>query len=201
MLVVGLTGGIGAGKSTFASLLSERGAEVIDADELGRAALGTGKPAWHSVVDQFGDEVLVAGGMEIDRKVLARIVFEDRDKLAALNAIVHPVIMAGIADTLEALQGTGETVVIDAALIVELGLDQGMDALIVVIADRDKRLKRLMSARSLSRSEIEARIRAQTSEQALIDKADFVVRNDGPVDALEKEADRVWLELEAIKSR
>jgi dephospho-CoA kinase len=201
MLVVGLTGGIGAGKSTFARLLAARGAEIIDADELGRAALGTGKPAWHSVVDQFGDEVLVAGGMEIDRKVLARIVFEDRDKLAALNAIVHPVIMAGIADTLEALQGTGETVVIDAALIVELGLDQGMDALIVVIADRDKRLERLMSARSLSRSEIEARIRAQTSEQALIDKADFVVRNDGPADALEKEADRVWLELEAIKSR
>lgn len=200
MLVVGLTGGIGAGKSTFARLLAERGAEVIDADELGRTALETGKPAWHSVVDQFGDEVLAPGGMEIDRKVLARIVFGNPAKLAALNAIVHPVIVAGIADTLEALQGTSETVVIDAALIVELGLDQGMDALIVVIADRDKRLQRLMSARSLSRSEIEARIQAQSSEQSLIDKADFIVRNDGPAAALEREADRVWLELQAMKS-
>jgi len=100
MLLVGLTGGIGSGKSTFAALLAERGAQIIDADLLGREALKPGEPAWHSVVDQFGDDVLVPGTMDIDRKRLAAIVFGNQASLAALNAIVHPVIMAEIADRL-----------------------------------------------------------------------------------------------------
>src|SRR5918992_2352219 len=98
MLVVGLTGGIGAGKSTLAALLAEEGARVIDADALGREALQPGRPAWHSVVAQFGDEILAANSMDIDRKRLAAVVFGDPRKLAALNAIVHPVIFKGIAD-------------------------------------------------------------------------------------------------------
>lgn len=195
MLVAGLTGGIGSGKSTFAAMLEERGAEVIDADALGRAALEPGQPAWHSAVDQFGNEILSAGSMEIDRKHLARIVFGDRDKLAALNAIVHPVIMGRIADTLEALSGTDEIVILDAALIVELGLDPHLDLMIVVTADSERRKKWLTGSRGMTLEDVEARMQAQAQTDVLLSRADLVVRNDGTLEDLQAEADRVWKEL------
>jgi dephospho-CoA kinase len=196
VLVVGLTGGIGSGKSTFAALLAERGAQIIDADLLGRDALRPGEPAWHSVVDTFGDEVLVEGTMNIDRKRLAGIVFNDPTKLAALNAIVHPVIMRGIADRLEKLRGTDEVVVLDAALIVELGLAESVDLVVVVTATVDNRRRRLAELRGMAHDDIMARIGAQASEEDLVAKADVVVRNNGNVADLGLEADRVWAELE-----
>ncbi len=143
MLVAGLTGGIGSGKSTFAALLIERGAQVIDADQLGRDALRPGQPAWHSVVSQFGDEILVPGTQEVDRKRLAGIVFSEPSKLAALNAIVHPVIFEGIADHLERLRGTDEIVILDAALILETGLKDSVDILIAVITSDERRAERV----------------------------------------------------------
>ncbi len=195
MLVAGLTGGIGSGKSTFAGLLAARGAEVIDADELGRAALAPGEPAWHSVVAQFGDDIRAAGSMEIDRKRLAAEVFGDRQKLAALNAIVHPVILSRIADALDVLRGTNEIVVIDAALIVELGLDKAVDVVIVVVANQEKRVHRLQVGRGMTAGDITERIAAQSSEEDLVAAADIVVRNDGTPADLAAEADKVWDEL------
>ena len=196
MLVVGLTGGIGSGKSTFAALLAERGAQIIDADLLGRDALRPGQPAWHSVVDTFGDEVLVEGTMDIDRKRLASIVFNDKEKLAALNAIVHPTIMRGIADRLEQLSNTDDVVVLDAALIVELGLADSVDLIVVVTATVDNRRRRLAELRGMAHDDIMARIGAQASEEDLVSKADIVVRNNGDLADLGAEADRVWTELE-----
>ena len=196
MLVVGLTGGIGSGKSTFAALLAERGAQIIDADQLGRDALRPGEPAWHSVVDTFGDEILVGGSMNIDRKRLAEIVFNHKEKLAALNAIVHPVIMRGIADRLELLRNTDDVVILDAALIVELGLAESVDLIVVVTADVDNRRRRLAELRGMAHEDIMARIGAQASEEELVAKADVVVRNNGDLVALGKDADRVWAELE-----
>jgi dephospho-CoA kinase len=201
MLVVGLTGGIGSGKSTFAALLAEQGARVIDADLLGREALEPGRPAWHSVVDQFGDEVLAPHSMRIDRKRLAEIVFADRVKLAALNAIVHPVIVTGIADALDELRATDEIVILDAALIVELGLQEGLDALLVVVADESLRKKRLERERGMSEADISARMRMQTGSEEQEAKADFVVRNNGNIQELTREAERVWLELSALASK
>ncbi len=200
MFTVGLTGGIGSGKSTFAALLAERGAQVIDADQLGRDALRPGEPAWHSVVDNFGDEILSPGTMEIDRKKLAEIVFADPNKLAALNAITHPVIAAGIADTFERLAQTDAIVVLDAALLVELGLDKAMNVLIVVDADEAKRKKRLQASRRMELTDIEARVAAQASSEELIERADIVVGNNGPLEALAREADRVWSELQTLAS-
>lgn len=196
MLVAGLTGGIGSGKSTFAALLAERGAHVIDADQLGRDALRPGKPAWHSVVDQFGDEILSAGSMEIDRKRLAAIVFSDPQKLAALNAITHPVIMSGIADELERLRHTDAVVILDAALIVELGLTDVVDLVIVVATREELRRARLASSRGMTNAEISGRIAAQSSTEDLIAAADIVVRNDGALEDLVEEADRVYAELD-----
>jgi dephospho-CoA kinase len=196
MLVVGLTGGIGSGKSTFAALLMERGAQVIDADELGRQALRPGRPAWHSVVDQFGDEILVPDSMEVDRRRLADIVFHDESRRRALNAIVHPVIVKGIADRLEALAPTEEIVVLDAALILEAGLRNAVDVLVVVVANDELRRQRLQNERKMSPSDIAARIAAQTDQMELAKEADIVVENDGSLDDLASKADSVWERLQ-----
>ncbi|HEX2056938.1 MAG TPA: dephospho-CoA kinase [Actinomycetota bacterium] len=192
MLAVGLTGGIGAGKSTFAALLAERGAQVIDADQIGRDALAPGQPAWHSVVGQFGDEILVPGEMEVDRKRLASIVFSDPRKLAALNAIVHPIILQRIADELEWLSKTDEVVVIDAALITDLGLRDSLDVVVVVTTTKKERAERLVRMRGMSLDDIHARMAAQASPAELEAQADVVVRNDGTMGDLAAEADRVW---------
>jgi dephospho-CoA kinase len=195
MLVVGLTGGIGTGKSTFATLLVERGAQVIDADLLGRDALRPGRPAWHSVVDQFGDDILAANSMEVDRKRLASIVFNDRMKLAALNAIVHPVIFKGVADQLEGLQNTDEIVILDAALILETGLGKACDALVVVDSSDQDRIARLQRSRGMSFADVRSRMGAQSDRVRLLESADIVVSNDGTLEDLAAEADRVWTEL------
>lgn len=200
MLVVGLTGGIGSGKSAFAALLAERGAQVIDADAYGHEALRPGEPSWHSVVDQFGDEILVPATMEVDRQALARIVFSDPDKLAALNAIVHPVIFARIADALERLSQTDEVVVVDAALIIETGIYKALDALIVVRCDDRVRRERL-AERGMALEDIEARITVQAPVEVLEQRADIVVDNNGTMEELAAEADRVWVELEAFAAR
>lgn len=192
MLAVGLTGGIGAGKSTFAALLAERGAQVIDADQFGRDALAPGRPAWHSVVSTFGDEILVPGEMAVDRKRLAEVVFRDSGKLAALNAIVHPVILQRIADELERLSRTDAVVVVDAALITELGLHDALDVVVVVTTSRQGRVERLVRARGMSLDDITARMAAQAGPDELERRADVVVRNDGSIDDLSAEADRVW---------
>jgi len=195
MIVAGLTGGIGSGKSTFAKLLAELGAEVIDADELGRAALRPGHPAWHDAIETFGDRILVPGTSEIDRARLASIVFSDPAKLAALNAMVHPIIMSGIADILEALSGTDTFAIIDAALLVETGLADTVDVVIVVVASDDVRGERLRIERGMSKEDIEARIAAQLPLARLLEKADIVVQNNGSLEELRREAGLTYAAL------
>jgi dephospho-CoA kinase len=194
VLLVGVTGGIGSGKSLFSALLAERGAQVIDADAYGREALRPGQPAWHSVLAQFGRDLLVPQSMEIDRQALADVVFNDHDKLAALNAIVHPVLFSAIADSVERLSQTDEIVVIDAAILVETGMDKILDTLIVVHTDESLRRERLQK-RGMSPADIEARMSSQASPVDLLAKADIVVCNNGSLDELVREAERVWVDL------
>jgi dephospho-CoA kinase len=195
LLLVGLTGGIGAGKSTFAALLAERGAQIIDADVFSRDALRPGEEAWNAVVEQFGDEILAAGSMEVDRKRLAAIVFSDPKQRIALNAIVHPVVLRRIADSLDKLRTTDEIVVLDAALLVETGLDRDLDQVVVVTAPEELRETRMVRGRGMPLPDVRARIAAQAAEAELLAKADVVVRNEGNLDQLTKEADRVWERL------
>lgn len=198
MLVVGLTGGIGSGKSTLGALLAVRGAHLIDADELGRLALEPGQHAWHAVVGQFGKEILIPGTMVLDRRRLADMVFADTHKLAVLNEIVHPVILARIADVLESLEGTDSIVVIDAALLYEIGLAEAVGRLIVVVTESDIRIERLMRDRDMTQEEVQARIDAQADSSEAAAKADFVVRNDWTIEKLEAEAQRLWEHLRAL---
>lgn len=200
MLVVGLTGGIGSGKTTFAALLAERGAHVIDADQIGRDALRPDTETWHSVVSQFGEEILLPNSLEIDRKALARIVFSDRDKLAALNAIVHPVIVERIADELDRLSGTDAVVVIDAALIYELGLQDSLDTVVAVVAEPGLRTERLRR-RGMEPQDISARMASQMDPEEAARRADIVVRNDGSLEALAARADEVWQRLKEMAGR
>jgi dephospho-CoA kinase len=195
MLLVGLTGGIGSGKSTFAALLAERGAQIVDADVLGHDAIKPGAPAWQSIVDQFGDEVIAPSTMEIDRRRLGEIVFGDANKRAALNAIVHPEIFRRIADELDRLRGTDAIVVLDAALIVETGLDASCDVIVVVTSEVATRARRLTRTRGMSMEQVTARMAAQVDARALAEKADILVANDGSLEELVVEADRVWAEL------
>jgi dephospho-CoA kinase len=195
-LLVGLTGGIGSGKSTLAALLAERGAVVIDADVLGHSALAPGEPAWKAAVEHFGDEILAAGSMDIDRKRLARIVFEDPARLAVLNAITHPVIVRSIADRIEAKRGTDAIVVLDAALVVELGLAGSLDLVVVVMTSRAARTARLMKERDMTRAAVDARMKAQASPEELEERADIIVTNDGTLEHLSVEADRLWATLQ-----
>ncbi|HZA39751.1 MAG TPA: dephospho-CoA kinase [Actinomycetota bacterium] len=195
MFVVGLTGGIGTGKTTFAALLLERGAQVIDADALGRDALRPGEPAWHSVVDQFGKEVLVHPSMEIDRRRVAELVFNDPEALKALNAIVHPVIFKSVADELDRLRSSDAIVVLDAALVVETALADVCDAVIVMDSTDDERIRRLQHDRGMSVPDIKARMTSQSDREVLLGRADIVVRNDGTSEDLAREADRVWKRL------
>jgi dephospho-CoA kinase len=199
MLLVGLTGGIGAGKSTVAALLAEHGAQIVDADVFARDALRPGEEAWNSVVEQFGDEILAAGSMEIDRKRLAAIVFSNARRRIALNAIVHPVVMRRIADTLDRLRSTQEIVVLDAALLIETGLDRDLDLVVVVTASQELRESRLVSERGMSRADIRARVAAQASEQQLLAKADIVISNDGSLEDLAAETERVWARLTSMR--
>lgn len=198
MLVVGLTGGIGSGKSTLAGLLEQRGAHLVDADELGRLALEPGEPAWHAVVGQFGREILVSGTMDVDRRRLAEMVFSDSRKLAVLNEIVHPVILSKIADVLEAFEGTDSIVVIDAALLYDIGLADSVGVLIVVIAESDIRIERLVRDRNMSQEEVQARMDAQVDSSEAAADADFVVCNDWGIDKLEAEAERLWNHLQEL---
>ena len=139
--------------------------------------------------------------MDVDRKRLAAIVFQDPKALAALNAIVHPVIMKEIADRLERLGDTDTIVVLDAALIVELGLAGGLDYTIVVVADERTRVDRLRASRGMTHQEIFNRIAAQAPTEELVARADAVVTNDGSLEKLAAEADRIYAVLDDKRRR
>jgi dephospho-CoA kinase len=193
MIVVGLTGGIGSGKSTVAALLVERGAVLIDADEVAREVVEPGRPAHAKVVELFGDEVVAPDGT-LDRSAIAAIVFDDPVSLAELNAIVHPEVRAEMANRLASLSGTEHVVVLDIPLLVEDGGPDryGLEGVIVVDAPVDVVLERLVNRRRMDRSDAEARIASQASRPERIARADFVILNAGTLDELVEVVDQAW---------
>ncbi|MGA5065807.1 dephospho-CoA kinase [Streptomyces exfoliatus] len=194
MLKVGLTGGIGAGKSEVSRLLVSYGAVLIDADRIAREVVEPGTPGLAAVVAAFGDGVLTEGGA-LDRPKLGSIVFADADRLATLNAIVHPLVGARSAE-LESRAGTGDVVVHDVPLLTENGLAPLYDLVVVVDASPETQLDRLVRLRGMVASEARARMAAQATRAQRLAVADLVIDNDGPLDALEPQVRKVWDELE-----
>jgi dephospho-CoA kinase len=186
---VGLTGGVGSGKSTVAALLGERGAVIVDADVVAREVVRAGTPGFAAVVARFGPGIVGPDG-ELDRAELARIVFADSAALDDLNAIVHPLVGSRSAE-LAAAAPPGSVVVHDIPLLTENGLADRFDTVVVVEADREIRLARL-AARGLPRAEAEARMAAQANDAQRRAIADEIVRNDGDLDALARQIDRLW---------
>ena len=195
MKILGLTGGIGSGKSTASQILAELGAVVIDADRVGHDAYRPGSAGWNRVVAQFGRDVLAADGT-IDRKRLGAIVFADPVQLARLNAIVHPLIRDAIGARIAAERAAGHApaIVVEAALLVEANWDALVDEVWLVTADRTAVEARLMAQRGLDPGAIAARVRAQIDDSERAARADVIIDNSGSPDALRTRLTTLWRE-------
>lgn len=193
MVKVGLTGGIGAGKSEVSRLLASYGAVIVDADKIAREVVEPGTPGLAAVVAEFGDDVLTPDGT-LDRPKLGGIVFADPQKLKALNAIVHPLVGARSAE-LEAAAGPDIVVVHDVPLLTENGLAPLYDLVVVVDAAPQTQLDRLVRLRGMAEGEAASRMAAQATREQRLAVADLVIDNDGPLDALEPQVRAVWERL------
>ncbi|HKZ75766.1 MAG TPA: dephospho-CoA kinase [Actinomycetota bacterium] len=196
MLLVGLTGGIGSGKSTVARMLEKRGAVVFDADVLARQAVAPGTPGFDRVVERFGPNVLAPGG-DLDREALASIVFADPAARRDLEAIVHPEVRRMFAEGCEEYEGTDRVVVFSAPLLVETGMHTALQALLVLSTSVETQVERLMRERGLSEAAIRARIAAQLPLEAKAEVADVIIDNEGTTEELEGQVDRAWRDLQA----
>lgn len=195
---MGLTGGIGSGKSTVSRLFADRGAVVIDADLLARAAVGQGSAGYQAVLRRFGPAVTAPDG-SLDRAALAGIVFTDPEALAALNAIVHPLVRAAIASRLAALEDDDGLVVLEIPLLVESRRTYGAGAVVVVDCPEDLAVRRLVEGRGMDEGDARRRMAAQVSRDERLAAADLVVDNSGTLQDLGDEVDRVWGELEDLR--
>lgn len=201
MLRIGLTGGIGAGKSTASRRLAELGAVVIDFDQLSRLAVAPGSPGLVQVVQTFGDQVLQSDGA-LNRAALAEIVFADAQARARLETIIHPQLRVLAAQIeAEAVSDSPEAVVVyDHPLLVETGQTAVVDQVVVVTAPEELRVDRLMRSRGMSRAQAQARMAAQSSDEMRLAAAHVVLDGSGTDEHLRAQVDQLWAQLPAASS-
>jgi dephospho-CoA kinase len=190
VLKVGLTGGIGSGKSEVSARLGERGALVIDADRIAREVVEPGTPGLAAVVAEFGEDVLLPSGA-LDREKVGRIVFGDPDRLAALNAIVHPLVGERMQELMDAAPA-GAVVVYDVPLLAENGLAGMYDEVVVVDAPEETQLDRLVARRGMTEEDARARMANQASREARRAVATHIIDNSGTLDDLKTQVDALW---------
>jgi dephospho-CoA kinase len=190
---VGLTGGIGAGKSTVADLFSQKGAVVIRSDELARQVIEPQTPGFQQVVDRFGKDFINSDGY-IDRAKLAQVVFQDDAALKDLENIIHPLVRNKTNQIIE--QHTSETIIInEIPLLLEKKMESLFDFLVIVISSEKNRLERL-SKRGLTKEQASARMAKQVSDEQRKAAADFLIVNDGNLDQLEADVQKIWQTLQ-----
>jgi dephospho-CoA kinase len=199
MLLVGLTGGIGAGKSTVARMLAERGAVVFDADQLAREAIEPGTPGYEAVIDRFGSTIVGPDG-SVDREVLADVVFEDEAARRDLEAIIHPEVGRLFHEVTDARRDTDDIVVHDIPLLVEAGMQDGFDVVVVVEAPEAVRIARLAD-RAMPEPEARERMAAQATDEERARVADAVIHNTGDIEDLERQVDELWQDLQSRAAR
>lgn len=195
MLKVGLTGGIGSGKSAVSALLAEYGATVIDADVIAREVVAPGTPGLQRLVEEFGEQVLLPDG-GLDRPALGQRVFSDGQALAALNAIVHPLVRERTRALVDEAERAGARIVVhDVPLLVENAMAGAYDVVVVVAAEPGTQLDRLVRLRGMDPRDAQARIDAQAPLADKLAVATHVVRNDGPLSELAPQVAAVWRQL------
>lgn len=197
MYLIGLTGGIGSGKSTVAARLAAHGCDVIDADAIAREIVEPGEPALAELAERFGPDVLNDDGT-LDRAALAERAFSDDAARADLERITHPRVAARIAEwiaTVAARVPQGHLVVVDHPLLVETGQERRFDAVVVVTADAEQRIKRLIDERGLDEGDVRARIRVQATDEQRRAVATHVIDNDGTRQDLDAAVDALYAEL------
>lgn len=193
MHVIGLTGGIASGKSLVAAFLKQLGAEIIDADAVGHQVIMPGKPAYGDLIETFGRTILNEDGT-VDRKKLGAVVFDDPEKLRLLNKITHLRIFIEIEEKLNSIRGAlpHTVVVVEAALLFEIGLDSLVDEIWVVEADPEVQVRRLMKRNNLTEEEAWDRVNAQMPSVSRIARADRVVYNNSGVEELFRKVLEIW---------
>lgn len=194
---LGLTGGIGAGKSTVSSMLGQLGAVIIDADVISRELMSAGSVLLAQVVEAFGPQILTEAG-ELNRPALARLIFADEDQRQLLNSIVHPAVRARsqeLAEAAAAEPGFSGIIVEDIPLLTETGQASRFDGVILVEADRQLRLDRLMQGRGMILAEAQARMDAQASDEQRRAIASWVIDNSGSLEETRRQVEDLWWEL------
>jgi dephospho-CoA kinase len=191
---LGLSGGIGSGKSTVSKILSDFGAVVIDADVIAREVLLSGTSGYESAVAAFGPGILDEKG-SIDRKSLAKLVFENPNELAKLEAIVHPAVIARVTQIRNSLPESA-VVIYDTPLMFEKQLQGQFDKVLMVVSDKKLRQTRLVE-RGLELGDIEARMANQATDEQRISIADFVIENNGTQEQLQEQVAKVWQQISA----
>jgi dephospho-CoA kinase len=202
MLNVGLTGGIACGKSTVARMLAEKGAILIDFDDLAHAVEEPGGPVWQEVVRHFGEGILLPD-RRIDRRKLGAIVFADREKREILNRLVHPAVFAEWRKRLKEIEKTGRDAIVlsDIPLLIETGLETMVDVVLLVYLSPEQQIRRLTVRNGFNREEAEGRVAAQMPIGEKVIHADIVIRNGGSVEETGRAVSRVWEELLARSGR
>jgi dephospho-CoA kinase len=191
MVLVGLTGGLGVGKSTVAAMFAARGAAVVDADEISRRLQEPGRPCYRAIVDAFGREILDPAG-RIDRRRLGAVVFADSASLRRLEAIMHPAIWAACEAEIQAASAAGKAVcVVEMALILETGQRGRFQKLIVVTAPERVQVERAARARGLTPEEVQQRLAAQWNGEDKARLADYIIDNGGDLAATERQVEGV----------
>ncbi|MCF8553398.1 MAG: dephospho-CoA kinase [Candidatus Nanopelagicales bacterium] len=191
-MYLGLTGGIGSGKSTAARMFADLGAIVIDADAIAKEVLEPGQVGYESVVNNFGEEILDSSG-NIDRVILAGKVFGDTTKLKELEEIVHPAVATKVAQIRESLPA-GSIIIYDTPLLIEKSLQQQFDQVIVVLAPEALRTQRLL-ARGLAQNDIIARMSNQATDEQRREIANYVIDNSSTLVELREEVQKVWTQI------
>jgi len=197
MILIGLTGGMGSGKSSVSARLVARGAVLIDADAITRSLQVPGQAVFDKMVERFGDVILDVDG-SLNRQAVADVVFSDPDALADLNAIVHPAVGAEIARRLEVESGTDHVVVLDVPLLVESGRSD-LAALVVVDVDPEVAVDRLVRFRGVRADDARARMAKQASREERLALADVVIDNSGSEADLNLEVERLWRWIDGLR--
>jgi dephospho-CoA kinase len=200
VLVLGLTGGIGSGKSTVSALLAAKGAVIVDADAITRELQEPGTPTFAAMVERFGEGIVAPDGT-LDRAAVADLVFTDPDALADLNHIVHPAVGAEIAGRMRALAEGDDVVVLDVPLLVESARGYPVAGLIVVDVDPEVAVGRLVGQRGMREDDVRALMARQASREQRLARADRVIDNSGDIGDLARQVDEAWEWVGGLRER